>query len=74
MISEVNLTYDCSWPTLTFRNPGLWPYTLDYQSDQDCPIGPCPTKSLPGVWVVPMIDWVDLDGTVCAMVDSCQIM
>ena len=26
--------WDSSWPTRTFMNPGLWPYTLDYLSQQ----------------------------------------
>ncbi|EFA00992.1 chitin deacetylase 9 precursor [Tribolium castaneum] len=68
---QLGLTYDCSWPTQTFRKPGLWPYTLNYKSNQDCPIGPCPQSSIPGVWVVPMIDWTDLSNNVCSMVDAC---
>jgi hypothetical protein len=68
---EIGLTYDCSWPTQTFRNPGLWPYTLDYKSNQDCPIGPCPSEAIPGMWVVPMIDWTDQSNIVCSMVDAC---
>jgi peptidoglycan/xylan/chitin deacetylase (PgdA/CDA1 family) len=68
---DLNLTYDCSWPTQTFRKPGLWPYTLDYKSNQDCPIGPCPADSIPGMWVVPMIDWTDQANIVCSMVDAC---
>ncbi|KAJ3661997.1 hypothetical protein Zmor_006366 [Zophobas morio] len=68
---EIGLVYDCSWPTQTFRNPGLWPYTLDYKSNQDCSIGPCPEDSIPGFWVVPMIDWTDQGNNVCSMVDAC---
>ncbi|KAF5278966.1 hypothetical protein FQA39_LY05644 [Lamprigera yunnana] len=72
MIKENGLTYDCSWPTLQYVKSGLFPYTLDYRSPQDCPIAPCPTSSIPGVWVVPMVDWIDGKGEGCAMVDSCQ--
>ncbi|XP_044761197.1 chitin deacetylase 8 [Coccinella septempunctata] len=71
LIKELDLEYDCSWPTRSFVEPGLWPYTLDYKSPQDCPIGPCPTASLPGVWVAPMLDLFDNKNVPCAMVDQC---
>lgn len=73
-LKEIGLSYDATWPTLKYIDPGLWPYTLDYKTIQDCPIGPCPTAVLPGTWVFPMIDWKDEVGTECAMVDSCQNM
>ncbi|GBP35665.1 hypothetical protein EVAR_74990_1 [Eumeta japonica] len=71
VMAEVGLQYDCSWPTISHVNPGLWPYTLDYSTIQDCPVPPCPTASIPGVWVLPMVSWIDLNGNPCAMVDSC---
>ncbi|KOB56571.1 Chitin deacetylase 5a, partial [Operophtera brumata] len=71
VIKDSGLTYDCSWPTISYTNPGLWPYTLDYASIQDCPIPPCPTASIPGVWVQPMVGWLDLNGVACSMVDGC---
>nr|WJN23032.1 chitin deacetylase 5a [Antheraea pernyi] len=71
VMADYDLLYDCSWPTISHANPGLWPYTLDYQSIQDCPIPPCPTASIPGPWVIPMISWTDLNGAPCAMVDAC---
>ncbi|KAL4716750.1 hypothetical protein ACJJTC_001906 [Scirpophaga incertulas] len=71
VLAESGMTYDCSWPTITHIDPGLWPYTLDYASTQDCVIAPCPTASIPGKWVIPMISWIDEDGTPCSMVDSC---
>ncbi|KAF2900101.1 hypothetical protein ILUMI_06082 [Ignelater luminosus] len=67
MIKKAGLKYDSSWPTSKY----LWPYTLDYKTTQECPIGPCPTASLPGVWVVPMIYWWDDNNVQCSMVDSC---
>ncbi|XP_022911775.2 chitin deacetylase 7-like [Onthophagus taurus] len=70
-IKDLGLKYDSSWPTLRYQDPPLFPYTLDYLSNQDCPVGKCPTVSLPGVWVQPMVDWTGSDGNVCAMVDSC---
>lgn len=66
-----NLIYDCSWPTTKTTDPALWPYTLDSQSEQDCPITPCPTKSLPGVWVSPMVSVKTEKGMWCSMADSC---
>ncbi|XP_063834258.1 chitin deacetylase 8-like [Ostrinia nubilalis] len=71
MMAEFGLEYDCSWPTVTFINPGLWPYTLDYASIQDCVVPPCPSASIPGKWVLPMVTWRDLNGSPCAMVDGC---
>lgn len=68
------LTYDCSWPSYSYMNPGLWPYTLDYKTIQDCSVGPCPDASIPGIWIIPMIDWQDLNGVVCSMVDGCTNM
>lgn len=73
-MKEIGLKYDCSWPTQTFRDPGLWPYTLDTPSMQDCPVGPCPTSSFPGLWVQPMINWIDNSGVNCAMSDACVDM
>ncbi|KAF5278967.1 hypothetical protein FQA39_LY05645 [Lamprigera yunnana] len=72
MIQETDLKYDCSWPTQSYIKHGLFPYTLDYESSQDCSAGPCPNSSIPGVWVVPMVDWKDLKGAPCAMVDACS--
>lgn len=71
-IKELGLSNDNSWPTQQL--PGLWPYSLDHQSSQDCPIGVCPTASLPNVWVNPLLNWRDLNGVPCAMVDACQNM
>lgn len=36
---KIGLLYDASWSTQYLTDPGLWPYTLDYKSIQDCPIG-----------------------------------
>ncbi|XP_047036825.1 chitin deacetylase 8-like [Helicoverpa zea] len=71
VMADHDLLYDCSWPTNTFTDPGLWPYTLDYASDQDCMIPPCPTASIPKPWVLPMVSWKDLNDFPCAMADSC---
>ncbi|XP_073960948.1 chitin deacetylase 8-like [Choristoneura fumiferana] len=71
VMADYDLLYDSTWPAQIDVNPGLWPYTLDYASTQDCVIPPCPTASIPGVWVLPMVAWLDLEGVPCAMVDSC---
>ncbi|CAK1547687.1 unnamed protein product [Leptosia nina] len=71
MMKTAGFRYDISMPTIKFQSPGLWPYTLDYASDQDCINAPCPTASFPGLWAVPMIAWEDLEGFPCAMVDAC---
>ena len=71
MMMKANFKYDMSWPTVEFRNPGLWPYTLHYKSIQDCVTPNCPSASLPGPWVVPMITWSDLGGMPCSVIDSC---
>ncbi|XP_049881063.1 chitin deacetylase 8-like [Pectinophora gossypiella] len=71
VIAEHGFLYDSSWPTVQFVGSGLWPYSLDYSSIQDCVISPCPTASIPKAWVSPMISWLDLNGSPCAMVDSC---
>merc|ERR1711976_713859 len=87
MLSENNFVYDCSWPTRQYgyidAEYGLYPYTLDYKTKQDCPIQPCPTRSWPGIWEQPMIDledeWIGSNpqcpecGNVCSMLDGCVI-
>lgn len=85
---EKNFLYDCSMPSRLYGyvdlGNGLYPYTLDYDTVQDCEIKPCPTCSFPGFWVQPMLDledrWFDADpsnpdtGMPCSMLDSCIIM
>lgn len=51
MLHEANFTYDSSMPVFD-NNPPFWPYTLDFAISHECMIGPCPTKSYPGVWEV----------------------
>ncbi|XP_040580790.1 chitin deacetylase 7 [Lepeophtheirus salmonis] len=77
--------YDCSMPSRAFGYTnlanGLWPYTLDYRSIQDCQLEPCPLESYPKEWIQPMLDLEDLrvgiDGSIhgqpCAMLDSCVV-
>ncbi|XP_021955957.1 chitin deacetylase 7 [Folsomia candida] len=63
--------WDCSRPTQNQRIPGLWPYTNDYASTQDCQIPTCPDEAFPGFWTFPMIDLIGDDQFPCAMVDEC---
>jgi len=70
MLYDQNFTYDSSMPVYE-NNPPSWPYTLDYKVFHDCMIPPCPTKSYPGVWQVPMVMWQDLNGGRCSMGDAC---
>lgn len=72
MLNRENILYDCSWPSRQY--PGMWPYTLDTRSTQDCVIGPCPEKQWNGTWVLPMVTWLDNRGFPCAMVDTCGDM
>jgi len=71
VLKQANFQWECSRPTLNFRKPGLWPYTNDYQSSQDCQIGPCPVGEYRGLWTVPMIDMLGDDNEGCAMIDIC---
>ncbi|XP_034651371.1 uncharacterized protein LOC117890550 [Drosophila subobscura] len=68
---RLGLSYDSSWPTQQFKDPAMWPYTLDYLSKQDCQIGPCPDAAIPGFWVNPMVTWTDTEGYSCSMIDAC---
>ncbi|XP_014276543.1 trichohyalin [Halyomorpha halys] len=71
MLYDSNFTYDSSMPVYENRPPS-WPYTLDYKVFHDCMIPPCPTKSYPGIWEVPMVMWQDLNGGRCSMGDACS--
>ncbi|CAG0915709.1 unnamed protein product [Notodromas monacha] len=71
MLHDQNFTYDSSMPVYENKPPSF-PYTLDYKLFHDCMIPPCPKKSFPGVWEVPMVMWQDLKGGRCSMVDGCS--
>lgn len=70
MLAQNGFLYDNSMPT-TQMDPAIWPYTLDYRTTQECVITPCPTASFPGLWEVPLVDWLDTNDTLCAEVDNC---
>jgi len=84
MMQNNGFKYDCSMPTRLYgyidADRGLYPYTLDYKSKQDCEVGTCPKCSYPGMWVQPMIDLEDNwhanpnlpdYGMPCSMLDAC---
>lgn len=71
-VSEGGFTWESSRPTWNQRLPGLWPYTNDFASTQDCQILPCPTDQFKGFWTIPMIDFIGGDQFPCAMVDQCN--
>jgi len=84
MMQNNGFKYDCSMPTRLYgyidADRGLYPYTLDYKSKQDCEVGTCPKCSYPGMWVQPMIDLEDNwhanpntpeFGMPCSMLDAC---
>ncbi|XP_013421832.1 uncharacterized protein LOC106181861 [Lingula anatina] len=55
----------------------VWPFTLDYPPDPSfhpflCDLPPCPTKSYPGLWEVPVIRMLG-HTDMCAMADSCEM-
>jgi len=83
MLQNHKFKYDCTWPTRSYgyvdAMEGLYPYTLDYRSVQDCPIQPCPKCAHPGLWVQPMTDledeWIiNGVGQPCSMLDACNII
>ena len=48
------------WHCIPQNKPPSYPYTLDYKIFHDCMIPPCPTKSFPGLWELPLVMWNDL--------------
>jgi hypothetical protein len=68
---DPSLQWESSMPTIAHRKPGLWPYTNDYSSIQDCQIEPCRNQSFPGFWTYPMIVAMGGNGFSCSMVDTC---
>ena len=50
MLRRYGFYYDSSISTL---QPS-WPFTLEYGMEHPCPVPPCPLKSHPGVWEIPL--------------------
>jgi len=70
-LKDAKFMYESSMPTQMYRDPPLWPYTLEYRSTQDCVIESCPTDSFPELWEVPLVDYNSKDGRLCNIIDSC---
>ena len=71
MMYDANFTYDSSMPIYE-NSPPSFPYTLDHKIFHDCMIPPCPTKSFPGLWELPLVMWNDLKDGRCSMADACS--
>lgn len=67
-IEKSGLTYDNTWTTVKLDE---WPYTLNFESKQDCLLGYCPKDSHKGKWVIPIVDWRDATDLPCATVQGC---
>ena len=50
VLERYGFHYDSSISTL---HPS-WPFTLEYAMEHPCPVPPCPLKSHPGVWEIPL--------------------
>ncbi|CAK9302638.1 unnamed protein product [Gordionus sp. m RMFG-2023] len=73
MLREHDMLYDSSIPTDAI-NPPLFPYTLEYKSPYvECSVGECPTKSYPGIWEIPLINYIDGKGKLCSTVPACEL-
>lgn len=77
MLHDFQYKYDSSMvtgPLYKNDNPPVWPFTLDYPPDsKTCSLTPCPTKSYPGLWEVPLVRWYGSNRIACAMPDGCTI-
>ncbi|XP_059165544.1 proteoglycan 4-like [Physella acuta] len=77
MLKENRFRYDTSMVTgnLYVNNEApTWPFTLDTPPDsKTCSLTPCPTRSYPGLWEVPLIRWYGNNRIACAMPDACTI-
>ncbi|XP_014681486.1 PREDICTED: uncharacterized protein LOC106821265 [Priapulus caudatus] len=69
-LTENGFGWDSSYATSQI-DPPIWPYTFNFRSTAGCPVAPCPTASLTGFWEFPLVDWIDLNDTLCVNVDSC---
>ena len=71
VLKETEMLYESSIPEQVLSPPlvstGLdayvWPHTLDYGSALSCLRNECPEFPIPGLWSIPMWDWMDREGT-----------
>ncbi|XP_041378624.1 chitin deacetylase 8-like [Gigantopelta aegis] len=77
MLADYDYLYDSSMVTgHLYKNdkPPVWPFTLDWAPDsKTCSLAPCPQKSYPGLWEIPLIRWYGSNKMACAMPDGCVI-
>jgi hypothetical protein len=68
------LQYDASRKSLnSSQSPNLlWPYTLDYDSTQDCVNQHCPESSFKGLWQVPILALKGSDNQPCFTLNDCN--
>ncbi|XP_070173551.1 chitin deacetylase 8-like isoform X2 [Littorina saxatilis] len=53
-------------------SPVMWPFTLDFSYTLVCNIQPCPKKTYPGYWIIPVVVMMDYrEHLPCAYVDHC---
>lgn len=75
-LHDNNFTYDATMSYPFPRNvysPVIWPFTLDYAYSLGCNIKPCPAKTYPGFWLIPVVTLMDYkEHLPCAYVDFCQ--
>lgn len=68
-LQKAGFEYDSSWPTL--EQQPYFPYSLDYASTQQCHSVQCQSKSTPGLWEIPINDWVNQENTACNSIEAC---
>lgn len=67
---QSGILYDSSWPSRS--DLMFFPYTLDYLSSQSClSEASCPVSSFPGIWVLPIIDFIGNSSRECHSLYDC---
>ncbi|XP_018576456.1 uncharacterized protein LOC108914998 isoform X2 [Anoplophora glabripennis] len=68
----IGLSYESSWQTSSDKP--LFPYTLDYLSTQQCPLGvKCPNEEFRGFWILPINNLLGPDHKECNAIVTCNI-
>lgn len=68
-LKESQFSYDNSWSSKSSKP--FFPHTLDFLSDLQC-FRVCQPETVPGLWELPIIDWVDMHGTDCNKLLGCH--
>ncbi|MCW8850721.1 MAG: polysaccharide deacetylase family protein [Melioribacteraceae bacterium] len=69
VLKEMNFLYDSSIPELVLNPPlvssaldsYVWPHTFDNGTQLACLANDCPDDPIPGLWEIPMLNWVGED-------------